>query len=116
MSDTPLIDAAILDDMIEHIGSAALRPVIDLFLDETRRLSAAIVDGANSPTGREAARRAAHSLKSSSGQLGAAALSEAVAEIERAAEAGEPLGERAAAVARLATATIAAFTERLRVA
>ncbi len=102
MSDLPLIDSAILDDMIEAIGLEALRPVVELFVGESRTLSATIAAGAGDPARREAVRRAAHSLKSSAGQLGAAALSEAAAELERAAESGAPLASGAALVARLA--------------
>lgn len=114
MSDTPLIDAVILDDMIEYIGLDALRPVIELFIGESRDLSAVITAGAGDPARREAVRRAAHSLKSSAGQLGAAALSEAAAELERAAESGAPLQQGAALVARLACATGFALTARLQ--
>jgi len=114
MSDTPLIDTETLDDMIEYIGLDALRPVVELFIGESRDLSAAITAGAGDPAKRDAARRAAHSLKSSAGQLGAAALSEAAAELERAAESGAPLGDGAALVARLAAATGFALTERLK--
>src|SRR5581483_3697382 len=78
-----LIDRAMLADMVEHLGVAALRPVIDLFTEESRRYAATIRDG-----DREQARRAAHSLKSSAGQLGAAALSAAAAETERRAAGG----------------------------
>ncbi|HEY1797638.1 MAG TPA: Hpt domain-containing protein [Stellaceae bacterium] len=114
MSDTPLINVAILDDMIEYIGLDALRPVIELFMSESRSLSATITAGANDPAQRDAVRRAAHSLKSSAGQLGGAALSEAAAELERAAESGAPLDTGAALVARLAEATAFALTERLK--
>ena len=110
-----LIDDAVLGDMIEYIGREALRPVIELFLTESRELSAADrAVGAGDPGGREAVRKAAHSLKSSAGQLGAAALSEAAAAVERAAEGSAPLAELAAAVARLAAETGAALAERMR--
>jgi len=114
MSDPPLIDTATLDDMVEYIGLEALRPVVELFIGESRNLSVAITAGAAEPAKREAVRRAAHSLKSSAGQLGGAALSEAAAELERAAESGAPLAEGAALVARLAEATGWALTERLK--
>jgi two-component system sensor histidine kinase TorS len=113
MIDTPLINAETLDDMIEYIGLEALRPVVDLFIGESRNLSAAITDGAADPLKREAVRRAAHSLKSSAGQLGASALSEAAAEVERAAESGAPLADGAALVARLAEVTVFALKERI---
>jgi len=114
MNRTPLIDAGILDDLVEHIGRDALLPVITLFLNESRRQAADIVAAAAASDGREAARRAAHSLKSSAGQLGAARLSAEAAGIERAAAEGAPLAERAATLAECATATAAAFGNRLR--
>lgn len=115
MSDTPLINIETLGDMIEYVGLDALRPVVELFLGESRSLSATITAGAGDPAQREAVRRAAHSLKSSAGQLGAAALSEAAAELERAAESGAPLDAGAALVARLAEATGFALTARMNV-
>jgi HPt (histidine-containing phosphotransfer) domain-containing protein len=86
MSDTPLLlDDAVLDDLVEHIGADAARSVIDLFIGECRELAGTIAAG--DP---EAARRAAHSLKSSAGQLGAAALAAAALDVEIAAETGSP--------------------------
>lgn len=114
MSDTPLIATETLDDMVEYVGLDALRPVVELFLGESRNLSAAIIAGAGDPAQRDAVRRAAHSLKSSAGQLGAAALSEAAAEVERAAESGAPLEQGAALVGRLAEATALALTARMK--
>jgi HPt (histidine-containing phosphotransfer) domain-containing protein len=103
-----VIDRAMLDDMVEHLGVAAFRPVIDLFLDESRRYVAIIRQG-----DAEAARRAAHSLKSSAGQLGAAALSAAAAEIERLAAGGMPLADRAAALDALLAETATALAALL---
>jgi HPt (histidine-containing phosphotransfer) domain-containing protein len=114
MNQMPLIDAGILDDLVEQIGRDALLPVITLFLDEIRRQAADIVAAAAAPDGREMARRTAHSLKSSSGQLGATRLSAEAAGIEHAAAEGTPLAERAATLAECATATAAAFGQRLR--
>ena len=113
MPETPVLDRAVIDDMVEHIGADALRPVIELFVGESRRYVTLIRQGATAgdTAGREAARRAAHSLKSSAGQLGAAALAEAAAGIERVSEDGEAsLGERAAALETCAKATAVALT------
>jgi HPt (histidine-containing phosphotransfer) domain-containing protein len=112
MSEAPLIDEAMLDDMVSHIGRDALRPVVELFIGESRRLAETIAASARVETGRDAMRRAAHSLKSSAGQLGAASLSALAAEIEQAAEDGSPLGERAAALLRCLDASVAALGER----
>jgi len=108
-----VLDRAVIDDMVEHIGADALRPVIELFVGESRRYVALIRQGASAgdPAGREVVRRAAHSLKSSAGQLGAAALAEAAAGIEHAAgDARAPLGERAAALETCAAATAVAMS------
>ena len=86
MSDAALLDAAVLDDLVEHIGEESARSIIDLFIGECRELAATIGD-APSP---DAARRAAHSLKSSAGQLGAVLLSQAALEVEAAAETASP--------------------------
>jgi HPt (histidine-containing phosphotransfer) domain-containing protein len=106
----PLLDRAVIDDMIAHIGADALRPVVDLFIDESRRFAAQIgTAAAAGPGQRDAARRAAHSLKSSAGQLGAAALSAQAAELERLAEGATPLADAAAALATCVEATAAAL-------
>ena len=86
MSQTPVLDTAVLDDLIEHIGADAVRSVVEIFIGECRELSAAM--GASADP-REA-QRAAHSLKSSAGQLGAAALAEAALAVETAAEGNSP--------------------------
>jgi HPt (histidine-containing phosphotransfer) domain-containing protein len=83
MSDAPILDPAVLDDLLEHIGAEAGHAVIELFIGECRDLTAAM---AASGAGRESIRRAAHSLKSSAGQLGASALAEAALAVEIAAE------------------------------
>lgn len=96
-----VLDAEVLGMLVEAIGEDAARDVIAMFLDECRGLTATIAaPGADRVT----IGRAAHSLKSSAGQLGALALSEAALAVESAASAGGPelprliaaLGERAA--------------------
>jgi HPt (histidine-containing phosphotransfer) domain-containing protein len=83
MSD--ILDRVVFDDLIEHIGAEAAQAIIELFIGECRELVAAM--GAPGAT-HDAARRAAHSLKSSAGQLGAAALAEAALAVEAASETG----------------------------
>jgi HPt (histidine-containing phosphotransfer) domain-containing protein len=108
MSDLPLLDAAVLDDLVAHIGADAVRAIIGLFLGECRELTAAMAAGEA-----EAARRAAHSLKSSAGQLGAAALADAALAVERAAAAGAAeLPRLVAALSECAAATEAALGAR----
>jgi HPt (histidine-containing phosphotransfer) domain-containing protein len=86
MSETPVLDTAVLDDLIEHIGADAVRSIVEIFFGECRELAAKMSASANP---REAG-RAAHSLKSSAGQLGAAALAEAALAVETAAENNSP--------------------------
>jgi HPt (histidine-containing phosphotransfer) domain-containing protein len=83
MSGEGLLDAAVLDDLAEHIGADAVRSIIEIFIGECRELAAIIGDAAATP---EAAGRSAHSLKSSAGQLGATALAAVALEVETAAE------------------------------
>jgi HPt (histidine-containing phosphotransfer) domain-containing protein len=82
-----VLDAEVLDMLVDAIGEDAARGVIALFLDECRELTAAMAaPGASAAT----IGRAAHSLKSSAGQLGAMALSEAALAVESAAGTGGP--------------------------
>jgi HPt (histidine-containing phosphotransfer) domain-containing protein len=107
-----VLDAAVLGDLIDHIGVEAVQAVIELFVRECRDLTAAMVaSGAD----RAAVGRAAHSLKSSAGQLGASALSEAALAVEVAAGAASPtLPELVAALARCAALTQEALAARLQ--
>jgi HPt (histidine-containing phosphotransfer) domain-containing protein len=63
-----------------------VRAIVEIFIGECRELAATIGSAA---TARDAG-RAAHSLKSSAGQLGAMRLAEAALAVETAAEAGSP--------------------------
>lgn len=106
-----LIDTQVLDTLIEAIGAEAARGVIELFVAESAELTATITAPG---TNRVAIGRAAHSLKSSAGQLGAAALSAAALAVETAAaEASPALPERIAALARCAALTRAALAAQL---
>ena len=82
-----------LDDLIEHIGADAVRSIVEIFFGECRELTA---EHRAPPQTRGQAGRAAHSLKSSAGQLGAAALAEAALAVETAAENNSPDLARAA--------------------
>ena len=106
-----VLDPAVLDDLIEHIGVESAQAVIELFIGECRDLAAAMA--APGATG-AAVGRAAHSLKSSAGQLGALALSEAALAVETAAGTASPaLPELVATLARCAALTEAALAARL---
>ena len=105
----PLIDRAAVDDLVESIGNEGLRAVLALFLEESRS-HLAIIAEATAPgadAGRqERARRAAHSLKSGAGQIGAAALAAAAAAVEQAATDGtSDLAPVIAALAECGAAT-----------
>jgi HPt (histidine-containing phosphotransfer) domain-containing protein len=111
MTGPPLIDRAVIDDLVEAIGADGARSVIDLFVAETSAYLATIAAAAAKPDAaeRDRARRAAHSLKSGAGQIGAAAVAAAAAEVERAATAGDALAEPAAALQQRAAETAAAL-------
>jgi HPt (histidine-containing phosphotransfer) domain-containing protein len=111
MSDARLVDRATLDELIDSIGADGTRSVIELFIEESREHIATIVAALpDDPSGREGARRAAHSLKSGAGQVGAAAMATAAAAVERAAAEGTAdLARTVAVLDRCAAATTAAL-------
>lgn len=82
--DATLLDTSVLDELTEAIGAEAVRAIVEMFLAESQELVAAIAAAA---TPRHAV-RPAHSLKSSAGQLGAAALAQAALAVEAAATGG----------------------------
>lgn len=106
-----VLDAEVLDMLVEAIGDEGARGVIALFLDECRELSAAMAaPGAD----RAAVLHAAHSLKSSAGQLGALALSDAALAVESAAGTGAPdLQQLIGALNRCAAEAREALSARL---
>ncbi len=113
MSDAPLIDRAILDELCDSIGAAGARSVVALFIGESRlylaTISAAAAPRCDALT-REQARRAAHSLKSSAGQIGAAAMAAAAASVERAAtEGAADLAQTVSALGQCAADTVRAL-------
>lgn len=109
---TALVDTDVLDLLVEAIGEEAARGVVALFFDECRDLTAAMA----APGASDAAiGRAAHSLKSSAGQLGALMLSKAALAVESAAASAAPdLPALVAALTRCAAETQAALVEKLR--
>ena len=112
MTGAPLIDRRVIDDLVEAIGAEGARSVIELFISEAQSYLATIAAAAvpdSDPTTRDQARRAAHSLKSGAGQVGAAAVAAAAAEVERAAASGAALTEAVAALQKSATETAVAL-------
>ena len=112
MTDTSLIDYRVIDDLVEAIGADGARSVIELFVAETRgylTMIAAAASSASDPTKQDQARRAAHSLKSGAGQIGAAAVAAAAAEVERTAATGAALTGAVADLQKCAAETAVAL-------
>ena len=76
----PVIDASVLDELRSILGSEVDR-LIEVFLDDTPRLIAALEGAATGPD-YDMLRNAAHTLKSSSANLGAMSLSNAAKKVE----------------------------------
>jgi HPt (histidine-containing phosphotransfer) domain-containing protein len=110
VSGAPVLDAAVLDELTAAVGTDAVRGIIEMFLGECSELVETIAAAA---TPRDAL-RAAHSLKSSAGQLGAAALAEAALAVEIAAESNAAeLPRRVAVLVDCAGRSQAALAARL---
>jgi two-component system sensor histidine kinase/response regulator len=110
MSDTQTIDRAALQNLLAMFNgdTAFLNQVIDTYLSDAASLLATVRQSAESGKP-EDLRRAAHSLKSNSANLGAAALSGIARELEELSRSG------AAADAGRVAALEAEF-ERVKVA
>ena len=102
----PMVDTAVLDELREVLGDEIDR-LIALFLEDTPLLLARLEAAALAPDFNEL-REAAHSLKSSSANLGAMALSAAAKRVE--------LGARMQTLDRpaVAVALVVAEFERVR--
>ena len=101
-----VIDAEILDELRAMLGNEVER-LVDVFLEDTPRLIAALENAAVGPD-YDALRDAAHSLKSSSANLGAMSLSAAAKRVE--------LGARERSLDRPAVAVAVVANEFSRVA
>ncbi|MDR6991747.1 ATP-binding protein [Luteimonas sp. 3794] len=82
----PVIDHEVLDDLRSVLGDEVDR-LVDMFLDDTPRLLTALENAVDGPD-YDGLREAAHSLKSSSANLGAMSLSAAARRIEAGAREG----------------------------
>ncbi len=80
---TPVLDLGILDELRSMLGSEVDR-LIEVFLDDTPKLISALETAAIGPD-YDMLRNAAHTLKSSSANLGAVALSNAAKKVEHGA-------------------------------
>jgi len=106
----PVIDHEVLDDLRTMLGDEVDR-LIDVFLDDTPRLLSALENAVDGPD-YDGLRDAAHSLKSSSANLGAMSLSAAARRIE--AGARERNLERPAVAVALASNEFARARRMLR--
>ncbi|MGO3127293.1 MAG: ATP-binding protein [Luteimonas sp.] len=106
----PVIDHEVLDDLRTILGDEVDR-LIDVFLDDTPRLLSALENAVDGPD-YNGLRDAAHSLKSSSANLGAMSLSAAARRIE--AGARERNLERPAVAVALASNEFARARRMLR--
>ena len=119
MSDAlpPLIDRAVLAELVDGIGTEGTHSVIELFVAEIGTYLEVILAGAAAPEDAaqcDQARRAAHSLKSGAGQVGAAAVAAAASEVERvAAESASDLPAAARALHKCVGETAVAYQDFL---
>jgi HPt (histidine-containing phosphotransfer) domain-containing protein len=117
MTPPPIFDRAVVDDLTEVIGAAGTRSVLALFIPESRAYVATITQAGTPGSGaasRDRARRAAHSLKSIAGQVGAVALAALAAAVELAAGDGAAdLAQTAAPLQQCVEDAIAALNEFL---
>ncbi len=117
MTPPSLFDRAIVDNLSETIGAAGTRSVLTLFIRESRAYAAMIAEAVkpgSDAASHDRARRVAHSLKSSAGQVGAVALAALAAAVELAAGDGAPdLAQQAAALQHCTEDTVAALNEFL---
>jgi HPt (histidine-containing phosphotransfer) domain-containing protein len=117
MTRPPLFDRSVADNLSETIGDRGTRRVLALFLREcpanVATIAQAVAPAADAAS-HDRARRVAHSLKSSSGQVGAMALAALAAAIELAAgDAAPDLAQQAASLQQCAEETIAVLNEFL---
>lgn len=115
MTPPPIFDRAVVDDLSGVIGAAGTRSVLALFILESRAYVATIAQAGTpgSDAGsRDRARRAAHSLKSSAGQVGAMALAALAAAVEL-ADGAPDLAQAAAPLQQCVEDTVAALNEAL---
>jgi HPt (histidine-containing phosphotransfer) domain-containing protein len=95
----PVLDASVLDELRSILGGEVDR-LIEVFLDDTPTIIAALETAAAGPD-MDGLRNAAHTLKSSSANLGAMSLSNAAKRVELGARMGT-LERPAVAVAMIA--------------
>lgn len=100
----PVLDSQVLDELVQIAGSETAR-IVGLFLEDAPRLITQLENAASAPD-LNAMRDAAHTLKSSSANIGAMALSTAAKRVE--------LGARAQKLDRPAVAVALVIAEYAR--
>ena len=115
MTEPPLIDRAVLDELFDSIGADGARSVLQVFIDECRKYLVTIAAAAqpSDAAARDRARRAAHSLKSGAAQIGALRVAVAAAALEQSAAGTADLGPLIEALRECAAATETALTRLL---
>ena len=117
MTPPSLFDRAVINDLSESIGVAGVHRILILFIRESRAyvatIAQAVAPGADAAS-YDRARRVAHSLKGSAGQVGAMSLATLAAAFELAAGDGAAdLVQAATSLQHCAEDTVAALKEFL---
>ena len=107
------LDIDVLDELLDILGEEDLRSITDSFVDQLGHQLTALATQSEQADLAEIA-RIAHSLKGGAGNLGALALSEAAAALERHARAGEAdmTASSLTTLPEIARQTVAELSER----
>lgn len=97
MNTPPIVDRAALERLVEWGGDKLLHQMLRLYLENSPERLAQIDSGLAPGGDLDEAHRGAHSLKSSSANVGAMQVSDVAARLEAAAKAGDGEGSRALA-------------------
>lgn len=114
MNTPPVVDRAALDRLLEWGGDKLLHQMLRLYLENSPERLTQIETGLAPDGDLDETHRGAHSLKSSSANVGAMRVSDVSARLEAAAKDGDRNGSRSLAD-ELATAYRAADAELRRV-
>ena len=107
--EQPLLDKALLGELFEGLGHDDLAPLLDgMAAEVTTKLG---LLGESVDQGKDGAARLAHSLKGLAAQFGAARLSAAAAQIERAAKEDKDIRAMVAGLGPMAEETLVALRE-----
>lgn len=90
MNTPPTVDRAALDRLVEWGGDKLLNQMLRLYLENSRERLAQIRAGLAPEGDLDEVHRGAHSLKSSSANVGAMRVSDVAARLEAVSKAGDP--------------------------